>query len=73
MSSHPYRSAMAFEAMHLRLMYEQLGPGGPKAFMLTCKTRYNTGPCRAQFSIPSSAAGDLAYKDNTFFKSIGKA
>ena len=62
----PYRGAMAFEAMRLKV--DRSGKA-PKAFMLTCGS-LAMARARAQFSCNFFACAGIRVQDNTFFKSI---
>ena len=62
----PYRGAMAFEAMRLKV--DRSGKT-PKAFMLTCGS-LAMARARAQFSCNFFACAGIRVMDNTFFKSI---
>ena len=62
----PYRGAMAFEAMRLKV--DRSGKA-PKAFMLTCGT-LGMARARAQFSCNFFACAGIRVEDNTFFKSV---
>ena len=62
----PYRGAMAFEEMRLRV--DRSGKA-PKAFMLTCGS-LGMARARAQFSCNFFACAGIKVIDNTFFKSI---
>ncbi len=62
----PYRGAMAFEAMRLKV--DRSGKT-PKAFMLTCGS-LAMARARAQFSCNFFACAGIRVQDNTFFKSI---
>ena len=62
----PYRGAMAFEQMRLKVE-----PSGkqPKAFMLTCGA-LAFARARAQFSCNFFACAGIRVQDNTYFKSV---
>lgn len=62
----PYRGAMAFEAMRLKV--DRSGKA-PKAFMLTCGS-LAMARARAQFSCNFFACAGIRVQDNTFFKSL---
>ena len=62
----PYRGAMAFEDMRLKV--DRSGKT-PKAFMLTCGT-LGMARARAQFSCNFFACAGIRVEDNTFFKSV---
>lgn len=62
----PYRGAMAFEAMRLKV--DRSGKE-PKAFMLTCGS-LAMARARAQFSCNFFACAGIKVQDNTFFKSV---
>jgi len=62
----PYRGAMAFEAMRLKV--DRSGKS-PKAFMLTCGS-LAMARARAQFSCNFFACAGIRVQDNTFFKSV---
>lgn len=62
----PYRGAMAFEAMRLKV--DRSGKT-PKAFMLTCGS-LAMARARAQFSCNFFACAGIRVQDNTFFKSV---
>ena len=62
----PYRGAMAFEAMRMKV--DRSGKT-PKAFMLTCGT-LGMARARAQFSCNFFACAGIRVEDNTFFKSV---
>lgn len=62
----PYRGAMAFEAMRLKV--DRSGKS-PKAFMLTCGS-LAMARARAQFSCNFFACAGIKVQDNTFFKSV---
>ncbi len=62
----PYRGAMAFEAMRLKV--DRSGRN-PKAFMLTCGS-LAMARARAQFSCNFFACAGIRVQDNTFFKSV---
>ena len=62
----PYRGAMAFEAMRLKVDRSEKSP---KAFMLTCGT-LGMARARAQFSCNFFACAGIRVEDNTFFKSV---
>ena len=62
----PYRGAMAFEAMRMKV--DRSGKA-PKAFMLTCGT-LGMARARAQFSCNFFACAGIRVEDNTFFKSV---
>ena len=62
----PYRGAMAFEAMRLKV--DRSGKA-PKAFMLTCGS-LAMARARAQFSCNFFACAGIRVQDNTFFKSV---
>ena len=62
----PYRGAMAFEAMRLKVDRSEKTP---KAFMLTCGT-LGMARARAQFSCNFFGCAGIRVQDNTFFKSV---
>ena len=62
----PYRGAMAFERMRLRV--DRSGRS-PKAFMLTCGT-LSMARARSQFACNFFACAGIRVEDNTFFKSV---
>ena len=62
----PYRGAMAFEAMRLKV--DRSGKA-PKAFMLTCGS-LAMARARAQFSCNFFACAGIRVQDNTFFHSV---
>ena len=62
----PYRGAMAFEAMRMKV--DRSGKT-PKAFMLTCGT-LGMARARAQFSCNFFACAGIRVEDNTFFKTV---
>ncbi|MEG1622688.1 MAG: methylmalonyl-CoA mutase family protein [Alistipes sp.] len=62
----PYRGAMAFEAMRLRV--DRSGKQ-PQAFMLTCCS-LSMARARSQFSCNFLACAGIKVVDNTFFQSI---
>lgn len=62
----PYRGAMAFEEMRLKV--DRSGKA-PKAFMLTCGS-LAMARARAQFSCNFFACAGIRVQDNTFFKSV---
>ena len=62
----PYRGAMAFEAMRLKVDRSEKSP---KAFMLTCGT-LGMARARAQFSCNFFGCAGIRVQDNTFFKSV---
>ena len=62
----PYRGAMAFEAMRLKV--DRSGKA-PKAFMLTCGS-LAMARARAQFSCNFFACAGIRVQDNTFFHSL---
>lgn len=62
----PYRGAMAFEEMRLRV--DRSGKQ-PKAFMLTCGN-LAMARARAQFSCNFFACAGIRVQDNTYFKSV---
>ena len=62
----PYRGAMAFEQMRLKV--DRSGKQ-PKAFMLTCGA-LAFARARAQFSCNFFACAGIRVQDNTYFKSV---
>ena len=62
----PYRGAMAFEQMRLKV--DRSGKQ-PKAFMLTCGA-LDFARARAQFSCNFFACAGIRVQDNTYFKSV---
>ena len=62
----PYRGAMAFEQMRLKV--DRSGKQ-PKAFMLTCGA-LAFARARAQFSCNFFACAEIRVQDNTYFKSV---
>ena len=62
----PYRGAMAFEQMRLKV--DRSGKE-PKAFMLTCGA-LAFARARAQFSCNFFACAGIRVQDNTYFKSV---
>lgn len=62
----PYRGAMAFEQMRLKV---DRSDKQPKAFMLTCGA-LAFARARAQFSCNFFACAGIRVQDNTYFKSV---
>ena len=62
----PYRGAMAFEQMRLKVVRSGKQP---KAFMLTCGA-LAFARARAQFSCNFFACAGIRVQDNTYFKSV---